>query len=147
MNHHLRQARAADMDILAGMAARSQTGPWSAGQLLDSLKAGHAITVLEQDGHPIGFAVVQVALDEAELLEIVIDHPHQRHGWARRLLDHLQRQLRQQGVNRLLLEVREGNLPALSLYRQYGLTEFGRRRGYYPAAGGREDAILMDMPI
>ena len=27
------------------------------------------------------------------------------------------------------------------------LTEFGRRRGYYPAAGGREDAILMDMPI
>ena len=64
-----------------------------------------------------------------------------------RLLDHLQRQLRQQGVNRLLLEVREGNLPALSLYRQYGLTEFGRRRGYYPAAGGREDAILMDMPI
>lgn len=147
MNHQLRQARAADMDILAGMAARSQTGPWSAGQLLDSLKAGHAITVLEQDGHPIGFAVVQVALDEAELLEIVIDHPHQRHGWARRLLDHLQRQLRQQGVNRLLLEVREGNLPALSLYRQYGLTEFGRRRGYYPAAGGREDAILMDMPI
>ena len=147
MSHQLRQARTADIDTLAGMAARSQTGPWSAGQLMDSLKAGHAITVLEQDGYPIGFAVVQIVLDEAELLEIVIDRPYQRHGWARCLLDHLQQQLRQQGVNRLLLEVRAGNLPALSLYRQYGLTEFSRRRGYYPAAGCREDAILMDMPI
>ena len=65
MSHQLRQARTADIDTLAGMAARSQTGPWSAGQLMDSLKAGHAITVLEQDGHPIGFAVVQIVLDEA----------------------------------------------------------------------------------
>lgn len=80
MNHHLRQARAADMDTLAGMAARSQTGPPECRTATDSLMPGTPLRYWSRDGYPIGFAVVQVVLDEAELLEIVIDRPHQRHG-------------------------------------------------------------------
>jgi ribosomal-protein-alanine N-acetyltransferase len=41
------------------------------------------------------------------------------------------------------LEVRAGNLAALTLYRRFGFVEVGRRKGYYrdPA----EDAVLMDL--
>jgi ribosomal-protein-alanine N-acetyltransferase len=50
---------------------------------------------------------------------------------------------RELGMQRMLLEVRASNLPALHLYRSEGFTEDGVRKGYYPASGGREDAILM----
>ena len=43
----------------------------------------------------------------------------------------------------VFLEVRPSNLPALRLYQTAGFCEVGLRRGYYPAATGREDALVM----
>jgi ribosomal-protein-alanine N-acetyltransferase len=43
------------------------------------------------------------------------------------------------------LEVREQNERAQSLYRSYGFTVVGRRRGYYRDTG--EDALLMDLEL
>ena len=45
------------------------------------------------------------------------------------------------------LEVRQSNLRAQALYRRRGYREAGRRRRYYPAPGGREDAILMTLAL
>jgi ribosomal-protein-alanine N-acetyltransferase len=41
--------------------------------------------------------------------------------------------------------VRESNRPARRLYRQIGFVEVGQRRDYYPAIGGREDALLLTL--
>jgi ribosomal-protein-alanine N-acetyltransferase len=41
------------------------------------------------------------------------------------------------------LEVRSSNQSAYRLYERYGFNEIGRRRDYYPAVGGREDALVM----
>ncbi|MNE24719.1 ribosomal-protein-alanine N-acetyltransferase [compost metagenome] len=41
------------------------------------------------------------------------------------------------------LEVRASNQPAYRLYERFGFNEIGRRRDYYPAVGGREDALVM----
>ena len=35
------------------------------------------------------------------------------------------------------------NTAAFKLYERYGFNEIGRRRDYYPAVGGREDAVVM----
>jgi ribosomal-protein-alanine N-acetyltransferase len=43
----------------------------------------------------------------------------------------------------MLLEVRPGNLAGQEFYRRHGFVEIGRRRDYYPAPEGREDAIVM----
>jgi ribosomal-protein-alanine N-acetyltransferase len=47
----------------------------------------------------------------------------------------------------LLLEVRPTNEPALRLYQRYGFERIGVRPGYYPALGGREDAVVMRVPL
>ena len=52
-------------------------------------------------------------------------------------------QARHGGAESLLLEVRPSNAPALRLYRNFGFQEVGRRKGYYPASTGREDALVM----
>ena len=36
---------------------------------------------------------------------------------------------------------------AISLYRSMGFEAVGRRKGYYPAAEGREDAIIMSRTL
>jgi ribosomal-protein-alanine N-acetyltransferase len=46
-------------------------------------------------------------------------------------------------MRRMVLEVRASNAAAIALYRSAGFEQIGLRRGYYPAANGREDALLM----
>ncbi len=43
----------------------------------------------------------------------------------------------------MFLEVRDSNQSARALYDSVGFNEIGVRRGYYPAASGREDAVVM----
>ena len=50
---------------------------------------------------------------------------------------------RQGGAGTLLLEVRPSNERALALYRHFGFSQIGVRRGYYPASLGREDALVL----
>jgi ribosomal-protein-alanine N-acetyltransferase len=48
----------------------------------------------------------------------------------------------------LWLEVRQSNQRAREVYRRYGFTQVGWRRGYYPAAGGqREDACVLRLVL
>ena len=47
------------------------------------------------------------------------------------------------GGRECFLEVRASNQSAYRLYERFGFNEVGRRRDYYPAVGGREDALVM----
>jgi ribosomal protein S18 acetylase RimI-like enzyme len=47
----------------------------------------------------------------------------------------------------MLLEVRPSNIPARRLYAQTGFRQVGERRDYYPAANGRENALLLERAL
>ena len=51
------------------------------------------------------------------------------------------------GADIMFLEVRPSNVQAVALYLDEGFCEVGTRRGYYPAAIGREDALVMRLPL
>lgn len=91
----------------------------------------------------VGYAVMMQVLDEAHLLNISVLPELQRQGRGTSLLQHMFGLARLQGMTRMLLEVRQGNAPGLGLYRRHGFVEIGRRRDYYRAHEGREDAIVM----
>jgi [ribosomal protein S18]-alanine N-acetyltransferase len=98
-------------------------------------------------GQLIGYAVVMIALDEAHLLNLSVAREFQRcgHGW--RMLDSMASIARDHGARSMLLEVRPSNMTGQRLYVAYGFDRIGRRRDYYPAAGGREDAIVMRIAL
>ena len=54
---------------------------------------------------------------------------------------------RDYGARSLLLEVRPSNAAAIRLYQRYGFERIGMRPGYYPAVGGREDALVMRVAL
>ncbi|SQB26002.1 ribosomal-protein-alanine N-acetyltransferase [Citrobacter koseri] len=68
-------------------------------------------------------------------------------GWGEELLEHLIDELEKRGVLTLWLEVRASNAAAIALYESLGFNEATVRRNYYPTADGREDAIIMALPI
>jgi len=43
--------------------------------------------------------------------------------------------------------VRPSNLGAQALYTRFGFRRIGVRRGYYPAPSGREDALVLTLPL
>lgn len=136
------------VEALAALAAEVADYPWRAAQFADSLVAGHQLLGLQAaDGTLLGFAVWSQVLDDAELLDIGVDPACRRQGLGQRLLDAVMAAARAQGAQRLLLEVRAGNLAAQALYQRAGFRLSGRRKGYYPAADGREDACLMDVGL
>ncbi|WP_410016493.1 ribosomal protein S18-alanine N-acetyltransferase [Sodalis sp. C49] len=93
------------------------------------------------------FAITQTVLDEATLFNIAVHPDFQRRGLGRSLLEHLIAQLEQRDILTLWLEVRQSNRPAIALYRSLGFNDVTVRRDYYPSAVGREDAIIMALPL
>lgn len=135
--------READLDAVAAAEQASYEFPWSRGNFADSLRAGHGMWLAREGGELAGYGVFMMAVDEAHLLNVTVLPPHRRRGIGSALLAHVCALARDHGAVRMLLEVRAGNAPALSLYRGFGFGRIGLRRGYYPAPQGREDAIVM----
>jgi ribosomal-protein-alanine N-acetyltransferase len=72
---------------------------------------------------------------------------HRCRGLGRRLVVGLFDLARAAGAEDLFLEVRPSNTTAIRLYQSLGLSQVGLRRGYYQAANGREDAIVMRLRL
>jgi ribosomal-protein-alanine N-acetyltransferase len=86
-------------------------------------------------------------VDELHLLNLTVHPEWQGRGLGSALLDDVIAAARARGLRSLWLEVRQGNDRARALYRRRGFAEVGLRRGYYPAAGRREDAVVMSRAV
>ncbi|MBK5968077.1 ribosomal-protein-alanine N-acetyltransferase [Thiorhodovibrio winogradskyi] len=142
---YLRRMTLHDLTAVLAVERAAYHSPWSQGIFQDSLKAGHYCMVLEQpvSCELIGHGVIMLVVDECHLLNLCIHPSHQRQGLGRLLLRRLLAIARQRQAASAFLEVRASNRAALALYQAEGFNEIGLRRGYYPAAKGREDAIVM----
>lgn len=137
----------ADLTEVVALEERVQAFPWSSGNFRDALAAGYDCRVAREDGKLTAFAVAMRAVDEVHLLVIAVAPERQRTGLGSRLLKSLCAEAHAAGMARLLLEVRPSNAAAIAFYNHAGFAEIGRRRGYYPAHEGREDAIVMAKPL
>jgi ribosomal-protein-alanine N-acetyltransferase len=86
-------------------------------------------------------------VDELHLLNLTVAPAWQGRGHGSQLLRIVQEHARARGLGSLWLEVRQSNHRAQALYRRQGFTEVGLRKAYYPAAGAREDAVVMSLSI
>ena len=89
------------------------------------------VLVAESDGALVGHAILSIVYEIAELQRIAVAERARRRGHATELLDATVRVSAGAAAERLLLEVREENHPALAFYRKAGFTEIDRRERYY----------------
>ena len=119
--------------------------PWREIQFYESQQRDHSYVMVE-DQAVIGFMIYTLIGPESEILNIAIDPDYHNKGLGTYLLARLIEQV-SETAERLYLEVRVSNFPAIRLYQNAGFAELCIRENYYPTAHGREDAIMMALEL
>lgn len=117
---------------------------WTAEQCRGLLCLPGTVLRLAVSGEDVlGFALVRSVLDEAELLLIATAASQQRRGIGQLLLHSVFYWCHQNGVKKVILEVRSGNV-AVELYTKMGFTQIGRRENYYRGLDNNQfDALTL----
>jgi ribosomal-protein-alanine N-acetyltransferase len=93
----------------------------------------------------VAFAFVMVnGNGAAHLTTIGVAPEHRRRGLGLKLLEHLEKLLKQKEIGTIMLEVRVGNFAGQNLYRRIGYTVVQRINNYY---NNGEDCYLMMKPL
>jgi len=121
--------------------------PWTEGIFTDCINASQLCIVNEIENKIVSYGVVGMIVNEAHILNLSVRRDMQGKSYGRELLVYLLDLAQRSGAVRALLEVRESNQIALALYQSLGFEEIGIRKDYYPAEGGRENAIVLAKPI
>ncbi len=133
----MRRAAVVDSQRLADLYAQCFVMPWQAKDFTVLLANAATISFVSQTG----FIVGRIVGDDAEIITIGVLSAARRQGHAAQLLNTFVQQL--DSAKRIILEVNENNLPAISLYQQHGFAAVTRRPDYYYVKDHFEDAILM----
>lgn len=149
----VRRARVEDLDsILAIAASSSLASHWTREQYVPLLACPRdaavqgVLLVGEVDGVVVGVAAASALLavrpPEAELENLAVLPNAQRCGAGSALLEAVLAWAAEQGAGPVRLEVRSGNVAAITLYRRRGFVQIGLRRGYYTDPD--DDAVCME---
>jgi ribosomal-protein-alanine N-acetyltransferase len=136
-----------DLDQVIRIERQIFLFPWSLANFADSLKAGYLCRVMEKNLIILGYSILMIGPDESHILTLGINPDWQRRGLGEKMLHDLINLSAEHGAKSVLLDVRESNQGAARLYRQLGFEQIGRRKGYYPAMCGREDALVMQLRL
>lgn len=133
------KAGISDIPEIADVEEKCIPGGWSEKGFLDWLKNENTVifkAVL--DDEIIGFANASWVLDEGELLNIAVVENYRNMGIAKELFNYLEKYLKDRKVEKIFLEVRKKNIPAINFYEKHGFIKNGLRKDYYknPADNG-----------
>jgi [ribosomal protein S18]-alanine N-acetyltransferase len=140
----LRDAERRDLPalvVLPGLSASTRRQLVAEVARASESPAGDTIVLVASAADEIvGAALGLLQADDGHVVDLAVAPRVRRRGVGRRLLSALTAELRTRGARAITLEVRAGNLSALSLYRGAGFMVEGRRPRYYPDG---EDALLL----
>ena len=113
--------------------------PWSLTAVENQLKSESCIFIItEENDVPCGYALGSIICGEAELYRIAVSPCFRKKGMGERLLSDFIGQCRKREGEKIFLEVRSRNIPAISLYKKAGFEEIFVRKRYY----GDDDAVI-----
>jgi ribosomal-protein-alanine N-acetyltransferase len=117
--------------------------PWTHSLFVSelALRSSRAYFVAKVGRDIVGYAGLMMSLTDGHVTTIAVDPAWHRHGIGTRLLLALAKESIARDATALTLEVRLSNRGAQDLYRRFGFTAVGVRKGYYADTG--EDALVM----
>ena len=145
----IRDMQPVDIDMVLANDCAAYDFPWTRGIFADCLRVGYDCRILELGDEIAGHLIIANQADEAHLLNICVHPAWQGRGYGLSLLLHGMRSAFGAGAERMYLEVRSSNWPAIRMYQSQGFSVVGRRARYYrgvdPLTGeeSREDALVM----
>lgn len=116
--------------------------PWSENSIASELGNRLSVWLVALDEEKVvGYVGSQTVIDETDMMNIAVHPDYRNRGVATELIMELTQQLKKRGSRGLMLEVRESNSAAISLYKKHGFVQVGCRRNYY--RNPRENALIL----
>lgn len=117
--------------------------------LLETIKSeieskNYSVSVVENEGEIVSFLICLYAVDDADVILVATKKDFQGRGFARALFEMEFEKMKNFGLKRLLLEVRENNERAINLYKSLGFNQITKRKNYYE---GYVDALIFERDI
>lgn len=113
--------------------------PWSEKSFYDEAENSLAsYFVAKEDGRIAGYGGIWLVADEGQITNIAVLPEYRRMGIASGLLERL---MECADGKSIVLEVRESNAAAISLYEKHGFKKAGMRKNFYHSPV--ENAIIM----
>ena len=134
-----------DISQIAEIEKQCFSDPWSEQAFESGMNSPFFYGVLfEEGGQVCAYACEMVIFEDAEILNVAVAPSFRRRGLGEELMLALENYAKNKGAERLLLEVREGNIPARGLYEKQGFVAYGVRKNYYEDG---ENAVVMQKKI
>ena len=117
--------------------------PWSHALFSSelALRSTRSYVVAKVGREVVGYAGLMMSLTDGHVTTIAVDPVWHRRGVGMRLLLTLAREAIARDAHAMTLEVRLSNRGAQDMYKRFGFTAVGVRKGYYADTG--EDALIM----
>ena len=141
----IRPMKEEDVPQAAAIEAASITPPWSEAGFLSALGEDTQMLVAEEGTKVLGYVNMYISFEEAEITNVATDPAQRGQGIAWALMQESMTQAKERGVERIVLEVRASNTPAIRLYEKCGFRELGIRKNFYEQP--REDARIMECKL
>ncbi|MBQ8587120.1 MAG: ribosomal protein S18-alanine N-acetyltransferase [Oscillospiraceae bacterium] len=131
-----------DVSQIAALEKVCFSDPWSERSITSELSNPYSRwLVWEEEGTVLGYIGSQTVPPEADVMNIAVAPQHRKQKIGSKLLTSLCELLHREGIDKLFLEVRASNHPAIALYEGFGFEILGRRPKYY--VNPVEDAYIM----
>jgi [ribosomal protein S18]-alanine N-acetyltransferase len=136
----IRSAELSDVPAALNIAQQAPAASqWTAEQYRSVIAQG-VMLVAERENKICGFIAAQTRAGDWEIENVVVAKENLRQGVASQLLSEIMRRARVAKISEVILEVRESNRAARSLYEKMGFRRQGIRPAYY--RNPSETAIL-----
>lgn len=137
-----RKMETGDIDGVVAVEKRSFSIPWSEKMFLEELDNPNTVYyVAEINKTIVAYCGMWIISGEAHITNIAVDPLYRGYRIGSGLMWKIMEVAREKKLTGITLEVREGNTPAISMYKQFGFRVEGRRKGYY--SDNQEDALIM----
>lgn len=143
---HIEPAEVRDAEVIAKLHAQGFHTGWPVADFQSYIAGRDTPVYVACDARRkiVGFAMLRLAADEAELITIAVDRGWRKKGVGRALLNAALDDLQMTPAKKLFLEVAADNTAALRLYSRHGFGKVSERQGYYARPDGRPaTAIVM----
>lgn len=142
----IRQMEKTDTSQVAEIEKENFTMPWSKNGFDESLDLDNTIfLVAEDEGKVVGYIGMYLSIDEGEITNVSVAKEYRRQRIATQLIESLEVCAKKSGINRIILEVRVSNTPAIKAYERLEFKSIGVRKNFYEKP--KEDAYIMEVSI
>ena len=136
-----------DLNKIYDLELESYDFPWTKEILRDCILYKYDSFAVFFNDNLVCYIIAKITYPETHILNLTVKKSFRKKGIGRSLIELIISEARLRNSENILLEVREGNIEAQSLYEKLNFQMIGTRKNYYESENGREDAYVLKLDL